>query len=403
VIHSSAGRGPRRRRAPFAAALAVAATALAVAVAGCGGDGGGDSTTAATTTEASPPPKVIVQTAGEGFNAVDVYRRAAPGVVTILSVFDGGSSLLGTGPSAGQGSGFVLNHDGEIITNAHVVSEGRGADLSKAKEVYVEFADRNRVPAQVVGVDPFADVALLKIDPDELQLSPIELGDDSQILVGEPVAAIGSPFGEQQSLSVGIVSAKERSVRSLTQFQIEDSIQTDAAINPGNSGGPLLDAEAKVIGINQQIETRSQANAGVGFAVPVSAIKRSLEQLRENGKAEYAYIGVETQALYPQLAQRLGLDTDYGGLLARVVDGGPADDAGLSGGSRSIRFQASRVRVGGDVVLAVDGRKVIGPSDLAKFIADYRPGQKVTLDVLRDGERDQVEVTLGTRPASVTG
>ena len=400
MSNSIAGRGPRRRRA---LAAALCAGAIAAAGAGCGDSGGGGSTQAATTTESAPAPQVVVQTAGQGFNAVDVYRRTAPGVVTILSVFGGGSSLLGSGPSAGQGSGFVLNHDGEIITNGHVVSEGRGADLRKAEQVYVEFADRNRVSAEVLGVDPFADVALLKVDPDGLDLSPVELGDDSQIMVGAPVAAIGSPFGEQQSLSVGIVSAKERSVRSLTQFRIEDSIQTDAAINPGNSGGPLLDAQGRVIGINQQIETRSQANAGVGFAVPVSAIKRSLEQLRENGKAEYAYIGVQTQALYPQLADRLGLDTDYGGLLARVVDGGPAAEAGLTGGDRSIRFQASRVRVGGDVVLAVNGRKVVGPSDLAKFIADYRPGQKVTLDVLRDGERKQVEVTLGTRPASVTG
>ena len=400
MSNSIAGRGPRRWRA---IAAALCAGAIAAAGAGCGDSGGGGSTQGATTTESAPPPQVVVQTAGQGFNAVDVYRRTAPGVVTILSVFGGGSSLLGSGPSAGQGSGFVLNHDGEIITNGHVVSEGRGADLRKAEQVYVEFADRNRVSAEVLGVDPFADVALLKVDPDGLDLSPVELGDDSQIMVGAPVAAIGSPFGEQQSLSVGIVSAKERSVRSLTQFRIEDSIQTDAAINPGNSGGPLLDAQGRVIGINQQIETRSQANAGVGFAVPVSAIKRSLEQLRENGKAEYAYIGVQTQALYPQLADRLGLDTDYGGLLARVVDGGPAAEAGLTGGNRSIRFQASRVRVGGDVVLAVNGRKVVGPSDLAKFIADYRPGQKVTLDVLRDGERKQVEVTLGTRPASVTG
>jgi S1-C subfamily serine protease len=192
-------------------------------------------------------------------------------------------------------------------------------------------------------------------------------------------------------------------VKSLTQFRIENAIQTDAAINPGNSGGPLLDADANVVGINQQIETRSDANAGVGFAVPISAIKRSIDQLRQNGKAEYAYIGVSSQALYPQLADKLGLDTDYGGLLARVVSGGPADDAGLKGSDRTVQFQGSPVKAGGDVILAVNGKKVVGPSDLSNFISQYRPGDKVTLQVLRDGERQEIEVTLGTRPAGSSG
>ena len=175
------------------------------------------------------------------------------------------------------------------------------------------------------------------------------------------MAAIGSPFGEQQSLSVGIVSATDRSVKSLTEFQIEGAIQTDASINPGNSGGPLLDADAQVIGINQQIETNSGANDGVGFAVPISAIKRSIAQLRVDGKPEYAYIGVSSQALYPQLARRLDLDTDFGGLLAEIVSGGPADKAGLKGGDEKVRFQAGVYRVGGDTILSVDGHDVVAP------------------------------------------
>jgi S1-C subfamily serine protease len=390
------------RRRTGRAALAVA-TAAALLLGGCGG-GGGDSsrTPAPTTTAAGPPPRVVVEAAGSQFNPVQIYRRAAPGVVTVLSVFGGGGGLLGEA-AAGQGSGFVLDRDGEIVTNAHVVSEGQGADISKATQVFVEFADRNRVPARVLGVDPFADVALLKVDPEALNLVPLALGDDAKLRVGDPVAAIGSPFGEQQSLSIGIVSAKDRSVRSLTQFQIENAIQTDAAINPGNSGGPLLDAGANVVGINQQIETRSDANAGVGFAVPVSAIKRSIDQLRQNGKAEYPYIGVSSQALYPQLAERLGLDTDYGGLIARVVSGGPADDAGLRGSDDTIRFQASSIKTGGDVILAVDGKKVVGPSDLSNLISQHSPGDRVRLQILRDGERQDVEVTLGTRPAGSSG
>jgi S1-C subfamily serine protease len=385
-----------RRAGSACAGLAL----LLLAACGGGGQGEGGATGGARTAATPPPPHVVVQTAGDQFNAVQIYRRAAPGVVTVLSVFGGGGGVLG-GAAAGQGSGFVLDKGGEIVTNAHVVSEGEGSDLSEAKRVYVEFADRNRVPASVLGVDPFADVALLKIDPDGLDLVPLRLGEDAKLQVGNPVAAIGSPFGEQQSLSLGIVSAKDRSVKSLTNFQIENAIQTDAAINPGNSGGPLLDAGAKVVGINQQIETRSDANAGVGFAIPISAVKRSLDQLRASGKAKYAYIGVSSQALYPQLAEHLGLQTDYGGLIAKVVPGGPADRAGLRGADHTTHFQASPVRVGGDVILAVNGKKVVGPSDLSNYIAQYRPGDKVTLQILRGGERQDVDVTLGTRPAAV--
>ena len=387
-----------RLRALFLAIAAPLVVGAALLLAACGGDGEKVvSTTTTTTSTAAAPKQVVVQTASGAFNPEEIYKRAAPGVVTVLSVFGDSNSAIG-GASAGQGSGFVLNKDGEIVTNGHVVSEGEGSDLTKADQVYVEFADRNRVPAEVLGVDPFADVALLKIDPNGLDIQPLQLGDDTTLPVGAPVAAIGSPFSEVQSLTVGIVSAKDRSVKSLTQFKIENSIQTDAAINPGNSGGPLLDSDARVVGINQQIETRSDTSSGVGFAVPISAIKRSIAQLRSSGKADYAYIGLSSQALYPQLADKLGLDTDYGGLIAKVVPDGPADDAGLHGADGKIRFQATRVDTGGDVVLAVDGKKIVNPSDLSNFILEHQPGDKVDLDILRDGERQTISVTLGTRP-----
>jgi S1-C subfamily serine protease len=361
-------------------------------LAGCGSSDGGSSTSEATTAKA-PPPRVIVETSDSGFDAARVYRRAAPGVVTIRSIF---------GSSAAEGSGFVLDTSGEIVTNAHVVTDDGSGTRKPASAVFVEFPDRNVVPAHIVGFDPFADVALLRVKPDGFTLHPLELGDDHNLVVGQPVAAIGSPFGEQQSLSVGVVSATNRSVKSLTQFQIEGAIQTDASINPGNSGGPLLDANARVVGINQQIETKSGANDGVGFAVPISAIKRSLAQLKDSGEAEYAYIGVSSQALYPQLAAKLGLDTEFGGLIAEVVPGGPADKAGLQGGDGKLQFQAGAYRTGGDVILSVDGNKLVGPNDLARFISTYTPGQKVTLEVLHDGHRETVEVTLGKRPASVS-
>jgi S1-C subfamily serine protease len=358
-------------------------------LAGCGSGAGTDAPVAKEISSEAEQPQVIVETSAPGFDAARLYREASPGVVTIRSVFDAG---------AAEGSGFVLDRSGEIVTNAHVVTDESSGDREPASEVFVEFPDRNVVSAEIVGFDPFADVALLRIDPNGFELHPLELGDDESLRVGQPVAAIGSPFGEQQSLSVGVISATDRSVRSLTQFQIEGAIQTDASINPGNSGGPLLDAGARVVGINQQIETNSGANDGVGFAVPISSIERSLSQLREDGEVEYAYIGVSSQALYPQLARKLDLDTSFGGLLARVVPGGPAEEAGLEGGGENLRFQAGEYRTGGDVILQVDGNDVVAPDDLSRYIADRRPGEKVTLTVLRDGEREKVDVTLGRRP-----
>jgi S1-C subfamily serine protease len=350
-----------------------------------------DSTESAESSE--PLPEVAIETSSPGFNAARIYEEAAPGVVTIRAVYGNAGGA--------EGSGFVLDENGEIVTNAHVVTDESGGTRKPATEVFVEFENRNVLEAKIVGFDPFADVALLKVEPDGFPLHPLQLGDDKALVVGQPVAAIGSPFGEQRSLSVGVVSATDRSVKSLTQFQIEGAIQTDASINPGNSGGPLLEQNAKVVGINQQIETNSGANDGVGFAVPISLIEHSVEQLREDGHAEYAYIGVSTQPLYPQLAQKLGIDTEFGALIATVVPGGPAAKAGLRGGDGSIRFQAAEYETGGDVIVEIEGQEVSEPESLIRLIDEKEPGEKIKLTILRDNKRQDVEVTLGKRPDTV--
>jgi S1-C subfamily serine protease len=276
-----------------------------------------------------------------------------------------------------------------------------GAKISKASQVYVQFADGNEVPAKIIGFDPNADVALLKVDSKGLQLVPLDLGNSSKVQVGEPVAAIGSPFGEEQSLTIGVVSATDRTIDALTDFQIPDAIQTDAAINRGNSGGPLLDSHGRVIGINSQIRSSGGGSEGIGFAVPIDTVKRSLAQLRSGGRARYGFLGVSSQNLYPQLAHHLNLPVEQGALIADVVKGGPADKAGLKGGGKEERFQASLVKPGGDVITRVNGTQVTRTHDLSELIAHYRPGQTVTLEVYRGGKRREVRVTLGDRPGRV--
>jgi S1-C subfamily serine protease len=389
-------------------AIAVLAGAFGLAACGSGDEGG--STTTTVESDTGGRERVIVDSSGGAFDPQAIFEDTAPGVVTVTSIFDsedvGGLFGGGGGQAAGQGTGFVVSEDGEVITNAHVVTDAQAAgqpqDLHEAKEVYVQFPDRNNVPAEVLGFDPFADVALLKVDPEGLDLEPLEFGDSDAVEVGEPVAAIGSPFGQRNSLSVGIVSADERSIESLTEFQIDGAIQTDASINPGNSGGPLLNADGQVVGINQQINTRSGGNEGVGFAVPAKLVQQSLDGLRDDGEPDYAYIGVSAQPLYPQLAEELGIDADTGSLLAEVVPGSPADDAGLEGGNDRIRFQGQRIDVGGDVIVAIDGEKLVEEADLPRIISSKRPGDEIALDVVHsDGDTEEIDVTLEERPDAV--
>jgi S1-C subfamily serine protease len=380
--------------------------AALAALAGCGGGddnqpaGGGDSGGKAETTRVE-----VIESSGQegGFDPKAIYESESPGVVTVVSLFEsGGLDRLGESGS-GVGSGFVLNGEGEIATNAHVVTTGDGEAVKRAQEVYVEFADGNQVEAEIVGADPNADIALLKIDPQGLKLRPLPLGDSASVEVGEPVAAIGSPFGEKQSLSIGVISAIDRSIESLTSFNISGAFQTDAAINPGNSGGPLVDGDGRVIGINQQIKSTSGGGEGVGFAVPVDAVKRSIDKLREDGEARYAYLGVSSVELYPQLVDRFELDVDKGAWVQDVNPGGPAEQAGIRGGGSEVTFQARAFRPGGDVITKVGGKPVEDSAQLAELIAGYEPGEEVPVEVHRDGDTQEIEVELGERPLSVVG
>jgi S1-C subfamily serine protease len=375
--------------------VAAAVIAVAVAGAGCGrgGDGGnaGKTTTAATVQRTTRVEVVKGADPTGRFDPQTIYRRDSPGVVTILAASAGGSG-------GGLGSGFVVSGRGEIVTNAHVVTTGSGASIRKAAEVFVRFGDGNQVDAHIVGFDPFSDVALVKVDLKGLTLRPLTLGSIEDVEVGAPVAAIGSPFGEERSLSVGVVSATDRAIESLTGFQISGALQTDAAINSGNSGGPLLDSGGRVLGINSQIRSSSGSGSGVGFAVPVDVVRRSLGQLRETGTVKYPYLGVSTSGVYPQLAAHFKLGVDRGAWIQQVVPGGPADKAGLRAGTKRATFQEQPWRVGGDIVTKVDGKTVRADADLARTLDDKAPGDQVTLTVVRDGSPREVPVTLGTRP-----
>jgi S1-C subfamily serine protease len=367
-----------KRAAPLLLALAV--------LAGCGGGSGNTTTVVRSSKVEVVAPAADKAGGGGGFDVARLYERESPGVVTVIS-------------GEGLGSGFVIAGSGEVLTNAHVVTTGTGARIKRADEVYVKFADGNQVGARIVGFDPNADVALLRINPAGLTLRPLPLGSTDDLKVGAPVAAIGSPFGEEQSLSVGVISATQRSIDSLTGFKIEGAIQTDAAINHGNSGGPLLDASGRVLGINSQIESGNGDGAGVGFAVPIDVVRRSLTQLRRSGTVHYAYLGIQTLEVYPQLAAHFKLGVAHGAYLDDVVDSGPAAKAGLKGATGDpVTFQGARFRPGGDVITKVGATAVTHAADVSLALTRYEPGQTVALTVSHDGRTRVVRVQLGERP-----
>ena len=338
---------------------------------------------------------------GNSFQPAQIYRARSAGVVTLISYFDAPTS-----PDArvGQGSGFVVAGDGTILTSAHVVTtagQGTGA-ITRARTVYVAFADGDRVVARIVGYDLYDDVAVVRVDPSMHALDPLPLGRSSRVVVGQPVAAIGSPFGNADSLSVGVVSAIQRSIPSLTtRYDLIDAIQTDAPINHGNSGGPLLDARGRVIGINAQIRSSGAGSGfeGVGFAVPIDSARRSMEQLLATGTVRYAYVGIKTEDLTPSIAKKFGYAATQGALVDSVVPGSGAAKAGLLAGTRNEAFEGLGVRVGGDAIVAIDGQPVRNAEDVVRIVANtLLPGEVARFTVVRGQQRRVVQIKLGERP-----
>ena len=368
----------------------------------------GEESAAVRTVVVSTEPALVVPAGsattplvGRRFDPARIFARTTPGVVTIYALFPGGARA--------QGSGFVVTPQGHVLTNSHVITNaGEGeSTIRGAERVYVVFADGDRIPASIVGWDLFDDTGLIRFDPKLHEVTAIPLGDSDDVVVGQPVAAIGSPFGNENSLAVGVVAAVSRSIPSLTsRYNVANAIQIDAPINHGNSGGPLLDADGRVIGINAQIRSESGNAEGVGFAIPINAARKSMQQLIERGRVAYAYIGITTVDVTPALARRYRLGAEHGALIEDVVEGAPAERAGLRGAKRREVFNGSSVSLGGDLIVSLAGERVARADDIARIVTGrLRPGQLVPVTVVRGGtgKRETVRVRLVERPVDPEG
>jgi putative serine protease PepD len=301
------------------------------------------------------------------------------------------------GGGTATGSGFVIDTDGHILTNNHVVA--------RATKISVKLgASETSYDAHTVGTDPATDLALLKIDAPSDQLHPLPLGDSSKVAVGDPVVAIGNPFGLDRTVTSGIVSALQRQIQAPNGFSISNVIQTDAAINPGNSGGPLIDSAGQVVGVNSQIETAGGGgNVGIGFAIPINTARDVITQLEQNGEVKHAFLGITGTTIEPGIARALNLPVDRGVLVQEVVPGGPADKAGINGGNTSATIDGASLSLGGDIITAVDGKKVSSMDDVVNVVNAAKPGDTLDVTVRSGAETKTVTVTLGDRPSSVRG
>jgi len=339
-----------------------------------------------------------------GLTGGDIYKRFAPGVVHIKSVFTGvRSDFFGFSVPLQQeadGSGFIVDKSGLIVTNAHVVQDSN----STANKITVLMGDQQEVSAKLLGTDPSTDIAVLKIDPQGKTLRVLDLGDSSKLQVGDDVYAIGSPFELDGTLTQGIVSAIDRTIDSPNQqFKIRGAIQTDAAVNPGNSGGPLLNAFGEVVGINSQIASNSGSFAGIAFAIPSNTVKEIVGQIEKSGKASHPWLGIGGIEVGKDLAKLLKLPVDHGVMIAQVVPGSPAEKAGLKASSQSLvnSQTGQRIPVGGDIIGKIDTISVLTMDDILNFVEKHKVGDRVTLEVYRGKEKKQVTFALGERPQNL--
>jgi S1-C subfamily serine protease len=390
-----------RAAAPAALAAAVFGGAAGAAVVAVTDDGGTKTTTVVQQAPLAASPTSTSPSSSANLTPSDIYKRDAPGVAFVRAeiVQRTNSPFDFFGPSVqrgeASGSGFVIDKSGDILTNAHVIDG--------AVKVTVSFSDNKVVNATVVGKDVSDDLALLRVNPDGLNLHPLELGSAKDIQVGDPTIAIGNPFGLERTLTTGVVSALQRRIQAPNGFAIRNVIQTDAAINPGNSGGPLLDAAGRVIGINSQIETggSGNGNVGIGFAVPIDTAKQALSSLKQGHSVQRAELGVTTLTIDSSLAG-LNLPVKSGVLIQSVQHGSAADKAGLKGGDISATIAGQDVVLGGDIITKVDGKGVATADDLANDIQSHKPGDKVTLTYIRDGKEKTADVTLGKQSQQAT-
>ncbi|MGI4852641.1 MAG: S1C family serine protease [Janthinobacterium lividum] len=320
-------------------------------------------------------------------NNIAVYKRLTPSVVNITTTTVAFDFFYGAVPSQGQGSGFILDKQGHVLTNNHVIGEN-------AQSVEVQLSDKHKYKARVIGVDKMHDLALLQINAPNLQ--PVELADSRTLMVGQKVFAIGNPFGLSGTMTRGIISAI-RSVRGPSGNPIDNAIQTDAAINPGNSGGPLMNSRGQVIGINTMIATNGGADqsAGIGFAIPIATARAVLDDFSKYGHVRRPSLAIMPLEIGPDLAGELGLPSDYGVLVQRVIPGGAADRAGLKGGTQRAAMGNTPVMLGGDFIVAIDGQEITSAQDISAVMNSHKTGDMVTVTIFRGRRRSDVKVTLG--------
>jgi putative serine protease PepD len=325
----------------------------------------------------------------EETRTVNIYRQATPAVANINTRAVEYDFFQNAVPVEGAGSGFVIDERGYVLTNYHVVEN--------AENIEVTLGDRSQFPAKFIGADKRNDVALLKIDPKGKTLAVLTLADSSNLLVGQSVLAIGNPFRFTSTLTTGVISALGRTVQTGDTTFIDGAIQTDAAINQGNSGGPLLNSRGEVIGINSAIYTPSGTTAGIGFAIPINTAKSIAQDLITDGKVHRADLGVQSLELWPNLAEALSLPVNQGLLIERVGRDSPAAKAGLQGGNRTVLVGFQRLAIGGDVIVALDGKEVANQLDVSVFLNHKKPGEVVRVTYYRGGKKLDVNVTLGER------